>query len=118
MYKLIFYVPPTHLATVKQTLFAAGAGRSGLYDHCCWQTLGTGQFRPLPGSRPFIGEIGRLRQVEEYKVEMLCEQQYLPAALAALLHSHPYEEPAYEILPLCDPNLFRLDKVEAESKLG
>ncbi len=53
MYKICFYVPESHLEKVKEALFATGAGRIGDYDHCCWQTRGTGQFRPL-ASRPAI----------------------------------------------------------------
>lgn len=56
MYTLFFYVPQSHLDCVKDAVFAAGAGAMGDYQHCCWQVLGQGQFRPMPGSQPFIGE--------------------------------------------------------------
>lgn len=101
MYKLCFYVPETHLESVKQAVFAAGAGRQGDYDQCCWQTLGRGQFRPLPGSNPYIGYSGEkpgpLEVVAEYKVEMLCADDLVRGAVAALIDAHPYEEPAYDV---------------------
>ena len=53
MHKLTFYVPETHLESVKQALFEKGAGKIGRYDCCCWQTKGVGQYRPLDGSDPF-----------------------------------------------------------------
>lgn len=95
MYQLCFYVPASHLEAVKAALFAAGAGKLGGYEGCCWQTLGQGQFKPLANSHPFIGEAQKVSQVEEYKVEMVCDALHLRAALQALLDTHPYEEPAY-----------------------
>lgn len=100
MIKLSFYVPESHLEAVKEALFAAGAGRIGDYECCCWQTLGQGQFRPLPGSDPFLGEQGALERVEEYKVEMVCEDHLAPALVAALKSAHPYEEPAFDLVRL------------------
>ena len=81
---------------MKLAVFAAGAGRLGNYDCCSWQVLGQGQFRPLSGSQPFIGEHGALEQVEEYRVEMVCADECLDDAIAALRDAHPYEEPAFD----------------------
>lgn len=97
MYKLIFYVPASHLELVKNALFEQGAGQFNHYDQCCWQVLGEGQFRPLAGSRPFLGEPGILKTAAEYKVEMICAEHLIKTALRTLLSTHPYEEPAYEI---------------------
>ena len=100
MYKLCVYVPTPHLELVKRALFEAGAGRIGNYDSCCWQTLGTGQFRALQGSEPFIGQLGRAEQVEEYRIEIVCEQSVIKAVVDALRTSHPYEEPAFDLIKL------------------
>ena len=100
MYKLVFFVPPTHLETVKQAVFKAGAGRIGDYEHCCWQVLGEGQFRPLDGAKPFLGEVGSIEQVSEYRVEMVCQNGLIEPVIKALLGSHPYEEPAYDVWQL------------------
>lgn len=100
MYQLAFYVPESHLEAVKQALFAAGAGRIGNYDSCCWQVRGQGQFRPLAGSDPFLGEQGRVETVAEYRVELVCEDAVIKAAVQALRAAHPYEEPAYQVLQL------------------
>ncbi|SDS99703.1 hypothetical protein SAMN05216271_3310 [Halopseudomonas sabulinigri] len=96
MYKLCFYVPVSHVEQVKQAVFAAGAGRLGNYDCCSWQTLGSGQFRPLGGSTPHLGVQDQVEQVEEYRVEMLCSQACLPQVICALKAAHPYEEPAFD----------------------
>ena len=98
MYKLCFYVPESHLESVKAAVFAVGAGRIGAYDNCCWQVLGAGQFRPLAGSHPYIGNENSLTSVGEYRVEMVCEENAMGAVLRALVSAHPYEEPAFDIL--------------------
>lgn len=102
MYKMCYFVPGSHLEQTKRALFEAGAGRIGDYDSCAWQCLGQGQFRPLAGSDPFLGKTGELEQVEEYKVELVCEDSLIRAALGALKRAHPYEEPAYEIYRMED----------------
>ncbi|MEC8331453.1 MAG: NGG1p interacting factor NIF3 [Pseudomonadota bacterium] len=95
MYKIELYVPESHLAAVKTAMFEAGAGRVGNYDCCAWQTRGEGQFRPLNGSTPFIGNQGKIETVIEYKLELVCEESCLKAVIAALKRAHPYEEVAY-----------------------
>ena len=100
MFKITFYVPESHLEVVKNALFDAGAGRVGNYDRCAWQVAGQGQFRPLPGSAPYIGRQGEVEVVDEYRVEMICTDEHLRAAIAALEESHPYETPAYDLVRL------------------
>ncbi|MGD9661910.1 MAG: NGG1p interacting factor NIF3 [Porticoccaceae bacterium] len=100
MYKLCFYVPESHVEIVKEAIFDVGAGRIGDYDRCCWQVLGQGQFRPLAGSNPFLGIQGHIEQVNEYKVELVCEDHLIEAAIEALITAHPYEEPAFHVVVL------------------
>lgn len=97
MFKLCFFVPASHVEAVKQAVFATGAGRLGDYDCCSWQVLGEGQFRPLAGSQPFIGQQGEVERVAEYRVELLCAADCIEAAIAALRQTHPYEEPAFDV---------------------
>ena len=100
MYKICFYVPETHVEAVKNTMFAQGAGKMGRYSHCAWQVLGEGQFLPLSESDPFMGKQNQLEKVSEYKVEMVCDEQFIQAVIASLKESHPYEEPAYQVWKL------------------
>jgi hypothetical protein len=100
MYKLGFYVPDSHVEQVKSALFAAGAGRIGNYDSCCWQVLGQGQFLALQGSQPYVGQQGLVEKVPEWRVELVCEDALLKAVVAALRESHPYEEPAFDVVKL------------------
>jgi hypothetical protein len=100
MFKLCFFIPETHVEQVKEALFKKGAGRIGQYDHCSWQVLGEGQFRPLNGSQPFLGKENQLEKVVEYKVEMVCADDLIEDVVKELIKTHPYEEPAYEVYQL------------------
>jgi len=102
VFKFCFFVPVSSLETVKAAVFAAGAGRIGHYDCCCWQVPGSGQFRPLQGSNPHIGAHGCVENVEEYKVETVCSAGCVDAVIKALRAAHPYETPAFELWKLDD----------------
>ena len=74
-FKLVYFVPTSAPASTKAAIFAAGAGRypgPGGYTECCWQTVGTGQFRPGQNANPNIGSVGELESIEEVRVETLC----------------------------------------------
>lgn len=100
MYKLAFFVPLDAAEAVKEAVFTTGAGRIGDYEACCFETRGRGQFRPLAGADPHIGQVGELAYVEELKVEMVCDASLIHAAISALIKAHPYEEPAYDVWKL------------------
>ena len=102
MHKLTVYVPESHLEPVKDALFGAGAGCYAAYDRCCWQVLGQGQFRPLAGSAPFIGQAGVLERLPEWRVEMICKDAAVAAVTAALRAAHAYEEPAFDWVRLSE----------------
>jgi len=97
LYKIAIHVPESHVEQVKQAAFDAGAGRQGKYEHCAFQWLGEGQFKPLAGSNPYSGEHNRLSRVAEYRVEMICQASYIKAAVAAIRDAHPYEEAAIDV---------------------
>ena len=98
MYVLCFYAPKSDVEAIKSALFDLGAGKIGDYDSCAWQTSGTGQFRPLKGSSPYLGEQNHITQVDEYKVELVCEKDAIRKIVTKLIEVHPYETPAYHII--------------------
>lgn len=100
MFHLAFYVPFDHAEKVKEAMFQAGAGKIGNYARCSFESKGIGQFEPLDGSNPFIGEARKLEKVSELKVEMVCEKEFLDSAIVALKASHPYETPAYYVIEI------------------
>jgi len=102
MLKLIYYVPESHLESTKQAIFSAGAGGIGNYEHCAWQVKGIGQFKPVKGADPYIGELGELEQVDEWRVETIVIEANAKAVAKALKASHPYEEPAFEFIQIIE----------------
>ena len=91
MYKLTVFVPDSALEQVKSALFAAGAGKIGDYEQCCWQVQWMGQFMPLAGSAPHIGTQDKLEAVDEWRVEMVVATLRIKAASEALKQAHPFE---------------------------
>jgi hypothetical protein len=102
--KLVVFVPLSYLEKVRSAICAAGAGRIGKkYDNCVFYTVGTGTFRPRPGSKPRLGTIGKLAKVKEARLETIVARKELKNVIAALRRAHPYEEPAFEVYLLVCP---------------
>lgn len=100
--KLAVFAPHSHAEAVRQALFAAGAGHIGAYDECSFNTAGTGTFRGGEGANPFVGERGQRHSEPETRIEVVCPVQREAAIVAAMIEAHPYEEVAYDILPLAN----------------
>jgi hypothetical protein len=98
--KLIVIVPLEALDSVRDAVFAAGAGRIGNYERCSWYTEGTGTFLPGAGSDPAIGEPGAEERVPELRLETVFPEERQEDVVAALREAHPYEEPAFDVVPL------------------
>jgi hypothetical protein len=103
MHKLVVFVPEESLEQVRIALSSAGTGWIGNYSDCSFSAPGTGTFKPLEGTNPYIGEKDRLEKVKEYRLETIVPQSGLKAALEATLEAHPYEEPAYDVYNLEQP---------------
>ena len=102
-YKLVTFVPPADADRLVDALAAAGAGRIGGYDRCAWTTDGTGTFRGGAGTRPSVGQPGRVERVSEARLEMVLPGAAVAAVTAALRAAHPYEEPAFHLVALSAP---------------
>ncbi|MGG1658721.1 Nif3-like dinuclear metal center hexameric protein [Brevibacillus sp. NRS-1366] len=98
--KLVVFVPVTHRDAVFAAISEAGAGHVGNYSHCSFQVEGTGTFLPGEATNPHIGIQGRLEKAEEVRLEMVVPASRQSAVIKALLAAHPYEEVAYDIIPL------------------
>lgn len=96
-YKLVWFVPASHVRETRDAVFLAGAGWIGDYSRCSWSTLGEGTFRGGEGTEPAIGEAGRDVTVAEYRVETVVPAEKLASVVAALRRAHPYEEPAFDV---------------------
>ncbi|WP_265443661.1 Nif3-like dinuclear metal center hexameric protein [Acetivibrio straminisolvens] len=100
LYKIVVFVPHDNVDAVRDAMSRVGAGWIGNYSDCSFMTAGTGTFRPLEGTNPYIGATGNLEKVDEYRLETVVSQKDLKKAIEAMIKVHPYEEVAYDIYPL------------------
>lgn len=105
--KLVTFVPKESTEKVRQALAKVGVGEgitdgphSAEYSECFYEVEGTGMFRPLAGANPTIGGIGELTRVAETRLESILPEALADRAVKALKRAHPYEEPAYDLIPL------------------
>ena len=95
-YRLDFYVPASHVATVRNAVLDAGAGRLGHYTNCAWETSGRGQ-RMVPGK---FGQPGSVLAGDEVKVEVIVAEDLLQNVVNVLLEKHPAEQPVFCYFPV------------------
>jgi len=98
--KLVYFVPEEARDATREAVFAAGGGRIGDYERCSWYTLGTGTFLAQEGADPAVGDVGEEEHVAEYRVEVIVPEASVRAAVDALREAHPYEEVAFDLIPL------------------
>jgi len=99
-YKLIFSIPPEYSEKARMAIGKAGAGKLGNYSFCSFTTRGVGRFKPGKEAKPAIGEVGKLEEVEEDRIECQVDTEVVKDVLIALKKVHPYEEIAYDLYPL------------------
>ena len=99
-HKIVVYVPLFHADKVREAIGQAGGGKLGKYSFCSFSTKGIGRFRPEAGARPAIGEVGKLEEVEEEKIEVTCDSEKVQDVITAIKRVHPYEEVAMDVWPL------------------
>ncbi|MFN0053373.1 MAG: Nif3-like dinuclear metal center hexameric protein [Planctomycetales bacterium] len=98
--KVVCFVPRDALAAVQEAMWSQGAGVIGEYSKCSFVLDGTGSFWGSSSSQPTVGASGRLEQVTEARLEVVCPADKVAAVLDHLRKVHPYEEPAYDVYPL------------------
>ncbi|SES62079.1 Nif3-like dinuclear metal center hexameric protein [Anaerobranca gottschalkii] len=98
--KLVVYVPKENAHDLLLVISKAGAGHIGRYSHCSFMTEGEGTFKPLEGSNPYIGKVGSIEKVQEIKLETIVPNKILSSVIKMMIKAHPYEEVAYDIIPL------------------
>lgn len=105
--KIFVTVPIENLEEVRKAVCQEGAGIIGNYSFCTTTVKSIGTFMPNDKANPYIGENNKLEFVEEEKLEVICDVNKVKAVLKKLREVHPYEEPAIDIVPLIDENLFK-----------
>lgn len=99
-FKLVTFVPEGQLDQVRKAIWDAGAGVIGNYRECSFNLRGTGTFFGAADANPEVGEAGRLEQIDEIRVEVVCPAGKLDRVIAQLRQAHPYEEPAIDVFSL------------------
>ncbi len=111
--KLEIFIPQEYTLKLRDELAKVGVGRLGNYDHCVATYPVQGYFRPLPGADPYQGEIGKISETVEHKLEVNCERALVEQALKVIRSVHPYEEPLVNIIPLAN-HLFDLKSMSGQ----
>ncbi len=99
-FKLVCFTPPDSVDAVVDACAEAGAGVIGNYRRCAFSSPGTGTYEAQTGANPTIGQVGERSSVEEARFEMVCPADRVSAVIQALRNAHPYEEPAFDLIPL------------------
>lgn len=102
MFKIVTFVPIKDAQKVRTVMGDAGAGVLGNYHHASFSTRGIGRFIPGAGAHPVIGEVGKMTEAEEERIEMICQKEKVKGVVAAIKATHPYEEIPLEIYDLVD----------------
>ena len=98
--KLITFVPLAQAEAVRAAIFTAGGGSIGNYSECSFNNEGTGTFKAGDNTHPFVGEKNRRHEEHEVRIEIIFPQFLQNKITSALVKTHPYEEPAYDIIPV------------------
>lgn len=104
--KFITFVPAEKAGRVRDAIFSAGGGFIGNYSECSFNTRGTGTFKANENANPYVGKINEQHEENEVKIEVIFEAFRERAIITAMKAAHPYEEVAYDILPLVNQHPF------------
>ena len=100
--KIVVFTPIDSADQVRQAMAQAGAGELGNYSHASFSSRGIGRFQPLSGAKPSIGQVGKIEQVEEERIEVVCPAEIASTVIQTMKKTHPYEEVAYDVYKLED----------------
>lgn len=98
--KIVVFVPLTHTKEVREVIGNSEAATIGNYTDCTFSSIGVGRFKPNDKAKPFIGKSGELEEVQEERIEFICDKDKAKKALDEIRKVHPYEEIAFDIFPL------------------
>ena len=105
--KIVVTIPVDNVDEVRNAICEEGAGVIGNYTYCSMSTKCIGTFKPNDDANPYIGKNNKLEFVEEEKLEVVCDINNVKRVIKKLRETHPYEEPAIDIIPLIDEEVFK-----------
>ena len=99
--KIVVSIPPEHSEKLRNAIGEAGGGAIwDNYSFCSFTVKGVGRFKPSENAHPFIGEKGKLDEVEEERIELTCQKSIAAKIIKVIRDNHPYEEPVIDVYPL------------------
>jgi hypothetical protein len=98
--KLFVFVPENDAEKVKEAIFNAGGGNIANYSECSFSSPGIGTFKGNENSNPTIGAPMVRSTISEIKIEVILPNYLQHYVVAKMIEAHPYEEVAYDIVPL------------------
>ena len=104
-FKLVVFVPESHIDKVAEAIHKGGAGIIGEYSNCSFRTIGEGTFKGSYQSKPSLGKKNIVETVDEIKIEVIVDKWNLDAVIISMKKVHPYEEVAYDVYPLQNENV-------------
>ena len=103
--KLVTFAPVEDAEKIRQAIFDAGCGHIGNYSECSFNSEGKGTFKGGENTNAYVGKPGLLHTENEIKIETIFPSWLQAEVLHALKKIHPYEEVAYDIIPLDNQHL-------------
>ncbi|MBU6323260.1 MAG: hypothetical protein KGI41_00210 [Patescibacteria group bacterium] len=100
MKKIVTTTPVADAEKVREAIGDAGGGRIGNYSFASFSMRGVGRFKPEEGAHPAIGEVGKMEEVEEERIEVAVADDRVSEVVRAIRDAHPYEEPVIDIYTL------------------
>jgi dinuclear metal center YbgI/SA1388 family protein len=102
--KLFTFAPADKAEQIRNAIFIAGGGYIGNYSEVSFNAEGAGIFKAGVGANPYVGEVGKLHQEKEIKIEIIIPAFLESKIVAAMIAAHPYEEVAYDVVSLTNTN--------------
>ncbi len=104
-YKLIIYCPSINAEKIRTIICENGAGYVGNYSFCTFSTTGIGSFKGNQNSKPYVGKKEKIHKEKETKIEVIIPANLKNKMTSIIIKEHPYEEPAFDFIPLKNNNL-------------
>ena len=95
-YRIICFIPENCVTTVKEAVNKNIEPLYPHYDFVFTEMKVQGSWRPLEGANPAEGEIGKICEASEIRLEFCCKEKNLRQAIEAVKKAHPYEEPVID----------------------
>ena len=97
IFKVTVNVPEEFLERIMDSVNSVMGPVYPGYDRTFSYSPVTGTWRPLEGSSPYKGTIGKIEVSDEIRLEFVVKRNDLRKVIDAIEKIHPYEEPAIDV---------------------